>query len=75
MTSEIIIRTYRPEDLPALVAFINDAGEFERLERATTLEQTGHEMGLPDRCPATHCLLACANGRWVASAPVSLGQA
>lgn len=74
MTSEITIRTYRPEDLPALVALINEADEFDRLERATTLEQTEHEMGFPDYFPETDCFLAWRDDRLVGYADFFLGK-
>lgn len=74
MTSEITIRTYRPEDLPALVALINEADAIDQTERATTLEKMEHEMSFPDYFPATDCFLAWQNGRLVGYADLLLAK-
>ncbi len=74
MTSNITIRTYRPEDLPALVALINEADKFDQLERATTLEQLEHEMSFPDYFPQTDCFLAWEGDRLVGYADFFLGN-
>jgi mycothiol synthase len=63
MTSEITIRNYRPDDLPALVALINEADAVDRLERATTLEEMEHEMSFPTVYPETDCFLALDRDR------------
>ena len=72
MTNNISIRTYRPGDLPALVALINEADEIDQMERATTLEQMEHEMSFPDYFAATDCFLAWHNGRLVGYADLLL---
>jgi mycothiol synthase len=65
MTSEIIIRNYRPDDLPALVALINEADAVDKLERATTLAEMEHEMSFPTDSPETDCFLAWEGDRLV----------
>jgi mycothiol synthase len=65
MADNIHIRNYRPDDLPALVALINDADAVDKLERATTLQEMDHEMGFPTAHPETDCFLAWDNGRLV----------
>jgi len=68
MPANVIVRNYRPEDLPALVAMINEANEYDQLERAVTLEGMQHEMTWPNYHPETDCFLAWKNGRLVAYA-------
>ena len=63
--SEITIRNYRPDDLPALVALINEADAIDKLERATTLEEMEHEMAFPTDSPETDCFLAFEGDRLV----------
>jgi mycothiol synthase len=65
MTTEVRIRTYGKEDLPALVALINEADAFDKLERSTTLEEMEHEMSFPTDSPETDCFLAWAGDRLV----------
>jgi mycothiol synthase len=60
MTTEVHIRNYRKEDLPALVTLINEADAFDKLERSTTLEELEHEMSFPTDSPETDCFLAWA---------------
>jgi mycothiol synthase len=74
MKHEMTIRTYRPDDLPALVALINEADAFDQLERGTTLEEQGHEMGWPDYYPETDCFLAWNNGHLVGYADLLMGK-
>jgi mycothiol synthase len=74
MTSNISIRTYRPEDLASLVGLINEADAIDHLERATTLEQMEHEMTFPDYFPRTDCFLAWENGRLVGYADLLLAK-
>ena len=68
MPANITVRNYRPEDLRALVAMINEADEYDQLERATTLDGLEHEMNWPNYHPETDCFLAWKNGRLVAYA-------
>jgi mycothiol synthase len=65
MTNEITIRNYRPDDLPALVALINEADAFDQMERATTQEELGFEMTWPNYHPETDCFLAWQDGRLI----------
>jgi mycothiol synthase len=65
MTQEIMIRNYKPEDLPLLVALINEADAHDKLERGTTLQEMEHEMGFPTVSPETDCFLAWAGDRLV----------
>lgn len=65
MTSEITIRNYRPDDLSALVALINEADAHDKLERATTLQELDHEMSFPTASPETDCFLAWDSDRLV----------
>jgi mycothiol synthase len=58
MKNEIEIRTYRPDDLRALVDLINAADKFDQLERGTTLEEQEFEMNWPNYQPETDCFLA-----------------
>ena len=68
MPANISVRNYRPEDLPALVAMINEADEYDQLERRTTREGLEFEMKWPNYHPETDCFLAWKNGRLVAYA-------
>jgi mycothiol synthase len=68
MPANIAVRNYRPEDLPALVALINAADQYDQLERSATLEGLEHEMTWPNYHPETDCFLAWKNGRLVAYA-------
>ncbi|RPI58004.1 MAG: GNAT family N-acetyltransferase, partial [Chloroflexi bacterium] len=68
MPANITVHTYRPEDLPALVALINEADDYDQLERRVTLEGMQHEMTWPNYHPETDCFLAWKNGRLVAYA-------
>lgn len=65
MAEEIVLRNYRPGDLEALVALINESDEYDQLERATTLEEAEHDMNWPNYQPETDCFLAHKNGRMV----------
>jgi mycothiol synthase len=65
MADNIHIRNYRPDDLPALVALINDADAVDKLERATTLQELEHEMSFPTAHPETDCFLAWDDDRLV----------
>jgi mycothiol synthase len=65
MTNEILIRNYRREDLPSLVTLINEADGYDKLERATTLQELEHEMSFPTDSPETDCFLAWAGDRLV----------
>jgi len=68
MPANITVRNYRPEDLPAIVALINDADQYDQLERTATLEGLKHEMEWPNYYPETDCFLAWKNGRLMAYA-------
>jgi mycothiol synthase len=65
MASEIIIRNYRPDDVAALVALINDADAVDKLERGTTLQQLEYDMSFPTIHPETDCYLAWDGNRLV----------
>jgi mycothiol synthase len=65
MTSEITTRTYRPSDLSALVALVNEADAVDKHERATTLQEMEHELSFPAASPETNCFLAWAGDRLV----------
>jgi mycothiol synthase len=71
----IKIRTYRDEDLPALVKLINEADAYDKLERATTLEEMEHETHWPHYHPETDCFLAWSNGDLVGYADFFLCKA
>ena len=70
MSDNITIRTYRPEDIPALVALTNEADAYDKMERATTLTEMEHEMASPNYYPETDCFLAWNNGRLVGYADI-----
>ncbi len=61
----LTIRNYRPSDLTALVALINEADAVDRLERATTLEQMEHELSFPTVHPERDWFLAWQGERLV----------
>lgn len=65
MKNGITIRNYRPRDLVALVALINEADAYDKLERATTVQELGHEMSFPTAHPDTDCFLAWEGDRLV----------
>ena len=65
MSEDIFIRTYRPEDIPALVTLTNEADACDKMERATTLEEAQHDMATPNYYPETDCFMAWDNGRLV----------
>jgi mycothiol synthase len=65
MKNGITIRTYRPDDLGALVALINEADANDKLERATTVQELEHEMSFPTAHPETDCFLAWDGDRLV----------
>ncbi|MFC2030479.1 GNAT family N-acetyltransferase [Chloroflexota bacterium] len=65
MKDRITIRNYRPSDLKALVALINEADAIDKLERATTLAQLEYEMSSPTTCPERDCFLAWQGGRLI----------
>jgi mycothiol synthase len=65
MKGDIIIRNYRPDDLPALVALINEADAVDRLERATTLQRLEHELSFPTIHPETDFYLSWEGDRLV----------
>ena len=70
MANEILIRTYRPEDLQSLETMINEADAHDKLERATTLQEMEHEMSFPTVSPETDCFLAWAGDRLVGYADI-----
>jgi len=63
MKDDITIRTYRAEDLPALVEMINDANAVDCMERWTTMEELGDQMTWPGYNAETDCFLGLAGGR------------
>jgi len=65
MSQEVTIRTYRREDLPALVTLINEADAHDKLDRRTTLEEMEHQMSFPTDSPETDCFLTWAGDRLV----------
>jgi mycothiol synthase len=65
MKDEIMIRTFRWQDLPALVDLINACDAHDHLERATTIAQAEHEMRWPGYLAETDCFLAWAGDRLV----------
>jgi mycothiol synthase len=70
MNDNIIIRTYRPEDIPALVTLTNESDAYDKMERATTLAETEHDMATPNYYPETDCCMAWDNGRLVGYADI-----
>jgi mycothiol synthase len=72
MKNGIEIRNYQATDLPALVDLINEADQFDQLERATTLAEQAFEMTWPNYHPETNCFLAWNNGDLVGYADVFL---
>jgi mycothiol synthase len=74
MKPNMQIRNFRPEDLSALVALINEANAFDQLERATTFQEMEHEMGWPDYHPETDSFLAWSNGHLVGYTDFFLGN-
>ena len=75
MTDEITIRTYRPEDLPAMVELDNEADAFDRMERAITLEELEYQMTWPNYYPETDCFLAWQDGKLIGYADFLLRKA
>jgi hypothetical protein len=65
MTEKIAIRSYRPENLAALAALINEADAIDRQERAKTLAELEHELSFPTQKPETDCFLAVEGERLV----------
>ena len=63
VSNRTTIRNYRPVDLVALVNLINEADDFDKLERATTLQELEHEMSFPTAHPETDCFLAWSGDR------------
>jgi mycothiol synthase len=72
MNDNIIIQTYRPGDLPALVALTNQVDAYDQMERATTLAELEHEWASPSYYPETDCFMAWDNGRLVGYADIFL---
>jgi len=72
MTSELTIRNYHPGDLLALVALVNEADDYDKLERATTLEQMEHELSWPNYHAETDCFLAWEGDRLIGYADLFL---
>ena len=72
MNDNIIIRTYRPEDMPAMVTLTNEADAYDQMERATTLAETEHDMATPNYYPETDLFMAWDNGRLVGFADIFL---
>jgi mycothiol synthase len=70
MTQEVTIRTYRREDLPALVAMMNEADAHDKLDRRTTLEEMEHAINWPTTNPETDRFLAWAGDRLVGQAGI-----
>jgi mycothiol synthase len=62
---ETTVQNYRPDDLVALVNLINEADVFDKLERATTLQELGHEMSSPTAHPETDFFVAWSGDRLV----------
>ena len=65
MTETITIRSYRPGDVKALVALINQADAVDKQERATTPAELEHEISFPGQRPETDCFLALDGDRLV----------
>jgi mycothiol synthase len=63
MVSDATIQNCRPDDLVAIVNLINEADAFDKLERATTLQELEHEMSFPTAHPETDCFLAWSGDR------------
>ena len=61
----IEIHNYRGENLPAQVTLINEADAFDKLARATTLQEMEHEMSFPTYHPETDCFLVWEGNRLV----------
>jgi len=72
VSDSVTIRTYRPEDLAALVTLINEADAADKLERATTQQQMAHKMSFPTMHPETDCFLAWDGDRLVGYANLSV---
>jgi len=65
MKQEITIQNYRPDDLGSLVALINAADAYDKLDRATTVAELAHEMLFPTASPETDCFLAWEGNKLV----------
>jgi mycothiol synthase len=65
MKQEITIQNYRPDDLELLVALINAADAYDKLDQATTVAELAHEMLFPTASPETDCFLAWENDKLV----------
>jgi mycothiol synthase len=74
MLDETTIRNYRPDDLVALVNLINEADAFDKLERATTLQELEHEMSFPTAHPETDCFVARSRDRIVGYVDLFVGR-
>jgi mycothiol synthase len=70
MNGKIVIRNYRPEDVPALVTMTNEADAYDQLEQATTLEEMERDMASPNYYPEADLFLAWDNGRLVGYADI-----
>jgi mycothiol synthase len=70
MNDNIIIQTYRPEDLPALVTLTNECDAYDKMERATSLAELEHEWSIPNYYPESDCFMAWKDGRLVGYADI-----
>jgi len=66
------IRTYRDEDLAALVRLINDADRVDGAGFATTEAALAHRLAMPDEAPRDAVCLAEQGGRLVGWATLSI---
>jgi len=72
MNENITIRTFRPEDLQAWAALVNDVDAYDRQERATTLEELERDITSPGYYPETDCFMAWDSSQLVAYADLFL---
>lgn len=71
----IAFRNFRPGDVPALVALINEADAFDQLGRPTSVDQLTHEMSWPGYQGDTDCFLAWDGDRLIAYGDIFLRRA
>jgi len=70
----IEIRSFQREDVPAIVTLSNEADAVDKMDRATTVEETEHEMSFPTYHPETDCFLAWDGGRLVGHTSLWAGK-
>ena len=70
----IEIRNFQKKDVPAYVTMVNEADAVDKMDRATTVEETEHEMSFPSYQPETDCFLAWDGDQLVGYASLWVGR-